>query len=334
MAEVRIALIGCGAIARRLHLPLLQASGAADVVAFASGRLASAEAARADWGSGDVVERWEDAVGRDDVDAVVVCTPNHLHAPVAIAAAEGGKHVLVEKPMATTLADADEMIAAAATAGVVLVPAQNVRFAAPFVAACDAVARGDVGDLVAVRAAFGHAGPDAWAPEATWFRDPERASGGALLDLGVHVADLLRAVAGDEVVEVAAMVDRPAPGAIDEAAQVLVRFAGGATGAFHVSWQARPGPDHQLTIFGTKGTLHLDGATPLTLRRSTGDAPEVLAVGDAVPEPVAGFLRAAQGDGPPPVTAADGRAALAIVVAAYEAARTGTTVAVDGGTRR
>jgi predicted dehydrogenase len=332
---LRIGLIGCGAIARRAHLPAFRATGAVDVVAFASRSLASAEAASDEWGGGEVLTDWRELLARDDIDAVDICSPNALHAEQAIAAAAAGRHVLVEKPMACTVAEADAMIAAAAGAGVVLMPAHNVRFAPPFAAAREAFGRGVVGELLGVRAAFGHAGPHRWAPDAVWFTDASLSGGGALLDLGIHAADLLRSIlAPHEVVEVAAMLlGPPAPGEVEQAAQVVLRFDNGAIGTLHASWMARPGPDHQLTVFGTEGTLHLDGRTPLTFTPSTapdGKGERVpLPAPDRVVEPYAAFVRAASGLEPqPPVTAADGRAALAIVGAAYEAARSGRSVGV------
>jgi predicted dehydrogenase len=326
--SLRVAVIGCGAIAQRAHIPGLLAAGAT-ITALASRSRASVDAAAGIAGCRSVTLDWQDAVARDDVDAVAICTPNDLHEPIAIAAASAGKHVLVEKPMATTLEGADRMIAAATRAGGVLLPAHNVRFLPPFVAAADSVRRGDIGRVTGVRAAFGHAGPQHWAPAATWFRDRGRSGGGALIDLGVHVADLLRAVVGDEIGSVAASVTRDAdPDGVDVDAHVLVRFAGGAVGSFHASWISCPGPDHQLTVIGTEGTLHLDSRTPLTLFRGDGSK------GDRVPPPAITtnpfeqLVCAARGDAPA-ITAADGRASLAIVVAAYEAAQTGRFVDVD-----
>ena len=165
---VRFAVVGCGTAANHIHLPALRSAGA-EVTVFASRSLASSEATCAAWGSGVVEDRWEDAVGRDDVDAVVIATPNAQHHAVAMAALSAGKHVLVDKPMACTVADADEMIAAAERARRVLVPFHNTRFAAPFAAAAQQVREGAIGDVTGFRVAFGHAGPQAWAPQATWF---------------------------------------------------------------------------------------------------------------------------------------------------------------------
>ena len=322
---VRLAVIGCGAAARRLHLPGFRAAGA-DVVCFASRTLASAEAAAAEWGSGEATDDWRAATRRDDVDGIAVCTPNALHAEMTIAAARAGKHVLVEKPLAPTLAEADRMIAAAAGAGVRLVPAHNARFAPPIVAAREAVASGRLGEVISFRIAWGNAGPEAWSPEAAWFRDPAHSGGGALMDLGVHAVDVAAHLLVDRIVEVSAFVG---PKPIEDLAQVLVRTERGSLGSVHVSWRAVPGSEHQLTLHGTAATLHFDDATPPVVRSAEGS--EALPMPEPAAEPYAGFVRAAADPrAAVPVTAADGRAAVAVVEAAYRSARTGAAVAVDG----
>src|SRR5689334_14905139 len=181
----RFAVVGCGTAARKIHLPAIREAGA-DVTVFASRSRTSAESLRDAWASGVVVDRWEDAVTHPDVDAVLITTPNANHCEVALTALAAGRHVLVDKPMACTTADADAMIAAADKFRVCLVPYQNARFAAPFVAAQRCVADGRIGSVTGFRAAFGHGGPQEWAARAEWFFDAERAGGGCLMDLGVH----------------------------------------------------------------------------------------------------------------------------------------------------
>ena len=237
---------------------------------FTSRSRASAESLRDEWGNGTVAERWEDAIGRDDVDAVVIAVPNSLHHDIAVAAANAGKHVLVDKPMACTTEDADDMIAAAEANRVVLVPFHNTRFVAPFVAAQRFVADGRLGAVTGFRAAFGHAGPQEWAPQADWFFDRTRSGGGCLIDLGVHVIDLLRAVTGDDIVAVSALLNG-CRGDVEADAQLLARLRGGAIGTIHASWSSQSGPDHQLTVIGSAGTLHLDSRTPLTFIDPHGD---------------------------------------------------------------
>lgn len=318
---IRVGVLGCGRAASVIHLPGLRRSGRFDVTAFASRTRSSAERAQAEWGSGRVHDEWTTVIDDDGVDAVLVASPNASHAEMAVAAARAGKHVLVEKPMATSVEEADAMIAAAATSGVVLMPTHNLRFAPPFHAAAAAVASGMVGEVVGARVAFGHAGPQHWAPDATWFFDQASSGGGALIDLGVHSADLLRAVIGDDVVDVGAML-RLGPTGVEEAAQLVLRFSRGAIATLHASWVARPAPDHQLTVFGSDGTLHLDGQTPLVFRPADGaDAqPLSMPTKDERVDLYAAFADAVEHGAALPVTAADGRAALAVVAAAYESA--------------
>jgi predicted dehydrogenase len=223
------------------------------------------------------------------------------------------------------VADADAMIGAADSAGTVLMCAHNLRFASPFVAIAQAVARGDVGTVLSVRSAFGHGGPHGWAPDATWFYDPARSGGGALIDLGIHMADVLHFVLGERVTEVAAALS--GGGAVEDAAQLLLRFAGGAIGTLHASWVVSPGRDLALDVFGSDGTIRFDGRGRPSLERADGGEAEELRAttpeGEERPDLYRGFARAIETGGPPPVTARDGRDALAVVEAAYASAATG-----------
>jgi predicted dehydrogenase len=314
---IRFAVVGCGTAARKIHLPALREAGA-EVTVFASRSRASAESLRDAWASGVVVDRWDDAVSHPDVDAVLIATPNANHCEVALSALAAGRHVLVDKPMACTTADAEAMIAAADANGAVLVPFQNARFAAPFVAARECVASGRIGAVTGFRAAFGHAGPQEWAGRAEWFFDAARAGGGCLMDLGVHVIDLLRAVTGNDIASVAAVCNGRR-GDVETDAQLLARLANGAIGSVHASWSSSSGPDHQLTVIGTDATLHLDSHTPLTRLGSDG-ARERIELPDATGSPLDELIAAIRGERAPSVTGADGRAAVAVVEAAYNSA--------------
>ena len=333
-APLRIAVLTCGAIVTKTHLPGFAALGrdVVDVVAFQSRTRSSAEASCAQWGTGAVVDDWRSVLERDDVDAVDICSPNALHAEVAIAAAAAGKHVLVEKPMATTVADADAMIAAARAAGVVLMAAHNLRYAPPYLAAARAVRDdGLVGSVVGVRVAMGHGGPETWTREAGWFRDPRLAGGGALLDLGIHVADLLRAVTGDEVESVAAVVRRPAPDAVEESGSVALSLRGGGIGTLSASWSVRPGPDHHLVVQGTEGTLSIERGAAVVRPASAdggGGGKVVVDPPSPVPDVLGDFVAACRGEREPAVRDVDGRQALAIIEAAYRSASSGAAVVV------
>lgn len=334
---IRLALVGCGTVARRLHLRGLRAAGA-EVVAFSSRTRESAEEAAAAWGAGDVVDDWREAVERPDVDAVDVCSPNDTHAEIAIAAVSAGKHVLVEKPIARSVAEVDRMVEAARRSGVTLMPAHNARFLEPFVAMRDVVARGDVGRVRAFRCAWGHTGPQDWAPGVNWFRNREVAGGGTLIDLGVHAVDVLRSVLDDEPVAVSALVstgpgpvDRGShgPQVVEDVAELVVRFSDGAIGSLQASWALAAGSDHQLTIQGTRGTLHIDHRTRPTLVRSGGGDSVLVPVPTGSPSLFEHFVAAVEGRSEPAVTATDGRAAVALVEAAYRSARSGRVEPVE-----
>ena len=331
---VRVAVVGCGAVAQRVHLPGLRSAGA-EVVAFASRSRSSSEEAARQWGGGEVLDDWRAVLKHPGVDALDVCTPNANHAEIALAAAAAGKHVLVEKPMAMTVEEADRMAEAARRSRVVLMPAHNARFRRPFVAMREAVATGDIGRVVAFRCAWGHAGPQEWAPTADWFRDPARSGGGALIDLGVHAADVLRAVLDDEPVAVSALLwPDPAPadagdGRVEELAQLVVRFSEGALGTLQASWAVSTGADHQLTVQGTTGTLHLDTTTPPTLVPAGGGDPHRLPLPERGRGMFEAFVAAIEQGTQPAVTAADGRAAVAVVAAAYRSAASGRVEPVE-----
>jgi UDP-N-acetylglucosamine 3-dehydrogenase len=324
VTRLRVAVLGCGTIARRTHLPAFRQAKNVDLTVFASRSPASAEAAVAEWGSGTVVADWHEVLNRTDVDAVDICTPNAAHSEMAIRAAQAGKHVLVEKPIATSLTEADAMIAAADVAGVVLMPAHNLRFARPSLAAAAVVSSGQIGEIVGVRTSLAHSGPEAWAPGADWFFDRSRSGGGALLDLGVHLVDLLRAVTSDELHAVTGII-RPRPGSdgIDNAAEVSFRLHRGAVGSWRASWDTIPAAGMQLTVIGTKGTVAV-GSGPAVVRDEHGSESEIPL--PAAVNPYELFADACAGRIPPPVTGLDGRAALAGVLAAYESAATERTV--------
>jgi predicted dehydrogenase len=319
---LRVGLVGCGAIARRLHIPSLQAAGAV-LTAFASRSSSSAEAAREEAGSGAVLS-FEDLVASPDVDAVVICTPNALHAPQALAAIEAGKHVLVEKPFTVTVAESDAVLTAAATAGVVAMAAQSTRFYPMVVAARDAVRHGSVGSVTAVRGVLCNAGPLAWAPDASWFLEPSLSGGGALLDLGVHLVDTLRFVLDDEISSVAATLARGAHG-LDEDAFVLLDTRKGVVGSLHAGWRASSGRDFGLTVVGDKATLHVT-VEGVQLVGRDGVAHAVrLPESETVQ---AAFVRSCLAGRAEPPDAHDGRAAVAVVQAAYESAASGHTVSL------
>lgn len=323
--EIRVGVIGCGDIARRVHIPGLRAAGAR-VTRFASLALGDAESAAAESGDPDAMstDDWRHVVASAHLDAVDICTPNHLHAEMALAAVEAGKHVLVESPMALTAAEADGLLKAAARKGVVLVPALSVRFIGPYAALVGAARDGRIGRVTDAEMAFGHAGPDVRNPAATWYLDAQRSGGGPLLELGTAQVDLLRVATGSEPTEVSA-VTLGRRGEVEERAEARVTFADGTTAQLRVGWA---GVENEVVLRGTDGTLRLDARGAPLVEMADGSTEQVpLPQGAPTIEEV--FVAAVARGEAPPVSAVDGRAAVATIAAAYESARTGAPVAVQ-----
>jgi UDP-N-acetylglucosamine 3-dehydrogenase len=310
---IRVAMIGCGTVARVNHLPGLRAGGDADIAVFASRSLASAQLARDTWGSGDVTTDWTAAIERDDVDAVHVCVPNALHAPVAAAALRAGKHVLVEKPMTTTTAEADELLGLASDR--VLGVAFDARSNPALIELRRLLPA--VGPLRSVDVHLGHPGPQAWAPDATWFRDPELAGGGCLLDLGSHVLDALAWCMGPVTEVVSAHLDGP----VDEQAELSLLCGDGVPASVVVSWQLTA-PEFAFVVTGDKGVIALRGGELL----HNGAPVEIPPV--ELPNAAASFARAVATGAAPTADGRDGRAALAAVLAGYGCAQSGRPVLV------
>lgn len=262
---LRVAVIGAGSVAKYRHLPEYAAHAQVEIVAVCDKVRANAEKLADEYG-GRVHTDWQEMLQRADIDAVSVCTPNILHAPVTIAALQAGKHVLCEKPMATAAAEADAMIAAARASGKVLMIGQNQRLAPLHVRAKQLLSSGMLGRVITFRTDFAHPGPEGWSIEGVggWFFQKDQAFVGAMGDLGVHKADLIRWLLGEEIVEVAAFVDALAGkvnSTVDDNAICLFRMASGAIGSMTVSWSHQPGEDNSTVLYCEKGIMRI-GADP------------------------------------------------------------------------
>lgn len=322
-------------MALRHHLPQFARVPDAEVALICNAHEQSARAAAQQFGVANFSADWQEAVQRPDIDAVDILTPNASHAPIAIAAARAGKHVLVEKPMATTLAEAEAVVAAARDAGVILMPAMNQRFSPQYEAARDLLAGGRLGRLTLLRGLFSHAGPEgSWGATSDWFWDPEQAGGGALIDLGIHMIDLLRWLSGLRVVEVMAMTATlEKPIVADDTAVVLLRFDSGALGFLQASWTATTRPEMGVTVQGERGVLQtgLAGAEPAVVYlRDDPTTPVSLPVAAAsrYVGPCAYFVACIRDGQRPFIDGEEGRASLEVILAAYESARSGRAVSL------
>ncbi|MEQ7125125.1 Gfo/Idh/MocA family oxidoreductase [Actinopolymorpha sp. B11F2] len=264
------------------------------------------------------------------VDVVDVCTPTDSHATLALAAVRAGRAVVCEKPLTRTVAEADELVAAAREAGVQLHVAQVVRFFAEYAAAQAAVAAGRIGQPAVLRLSREGGMPGA----DRWYHDMVR-SGGIICDVMIHDIDYARWIAGD-VVRVYARTLRPSgPQNGATHAYAILTHASGAITHLTASW-ARTGVPFRTSfeLAGSEGLLEYATdqraalrTAPPELARSAG----MMLDEDPWAAELREFLAAMRGGPAPRVSAEDGRAALAIALAAVESAETGRAIELPVG---
>lgn len=275
----------------------------------------------------------------ESVDAVLVCSATHEHRAHVELAAAHGRHVLCEKPIATTVEDADAMLAACAAAGVQLHLAFPSRFLPLVERARAAVRDGRLGDLIGL--VGGNRGRPPLPPAyPDWITDPVAAGGGALMDHSVHVTDVMRHVSGLEVAEVSAEAGSLLWDLrVDDVAVVSLRFTSGAVGSIDPSWSVPEDHpwdyDFWLRIVGTEGALDItDAAESLAVVSTRAGAARGLRhasfAEDADRALVEGFLSSVRAGAvlDPCATGADGLAALEVALAGYRSAAAGAAVAV------
>ncbi|MGZ4430186.1 MAG: Gfo/Idh/MocA family protein [Gaiellales bacterium] len=249
---MRVALFGSGWV-MNLHAQAVLDHPAGELAAATNWREPSLAELAARFGVARTTTRWQELVADPDIDAAVVATPNALHAPQAIALLEAGKHVLVEKPMARTLAEADAMLAAAEASSGFLMIAHCWRFHEDVRALRRRIAAGELGEVVKTRGYGVHAG---WGPSG-WFTDPELAGGGALLDMGVHAIDTARYLLGDPVPAgvCAAVGTRYGDYGVDDDAILLIRWSNGTNSIVESGWWQPhlAGMEADTEVYGTAG---------------------------------------------------------------------------------
>lgn len=350
-SPLRIGLIGAGAIVRLSHLPAIQRVDDLVAVALAdpdARRRTELAASHGITAHGD----YRDMIESEELDAVLVAVPNHLHLDAVEAATSAGLHVFCEKPVAQDLTSALQIEELCAAAGVVTQVGFNQRFWEPVRLAHEAIAADAIGTVHAFRSVYSES--YGVYPAATGYRyDLSQSGGASILDLAIHRIDLARHLLG-EIVEVCATVDhRTIPFPADDSVFLLLRFSSGATGVIS-SDRFSPQVSNATDLYGDAGTIHLSTETrnpfqsvPLAFSstRAKDELPEALAAADwpqawwldyepgswvSVTPPRlnpydlewSAFARAVHGaDAPGRPTITDGVRAQAVVTAAYRSVR-------------
>jgi len=224
---VRIGVLGLGAIAQTAHLPLLAAMRGVQIAALCDNDLGKARTLATRYGVRDVCGDVDELLDLPTLDAVIVCTPNHLHEVHVLSTLRAGRHVLCERPVALQARGVERVLAAAAKAGRVMMVANTERFRADAQALDAVVRKGDLGAIRGVRAGvYRHR-----ATLAPWRHRRDEAGGGALLELGLPLLDLAGWFTDFPRVERVAVTLQRGRGAnaVEEAAVVLIECKGGFT---------------------------------------------------------------------------------------------------------
>lgn len=268
-------LIGTGRIAEDRILPAINACAGNRLIAVVSREQARADAFAGKFGAQHAYTRYEDMLRNPDVTVVAIHTPNALHADEAVAAARAGKHVFCDKPMATSVGDAERMIRECEKAGVKLGVNFHNRFMTGFIESKRIIDSGEIGDVTLAQL---EASPGArpGGRLSTWRLDPAMAGLGTTMSIGVHVYDILRYLLSSEIEIVSAVFDTPR-GVMEEMNLSTFRFANGAMAQVSVHENA-PHPHNDFVIYGTRGRITGRG---LTRSRSGGTLEVVGAEGKA-----------------------------------------------------
>jgi predicted dehydrogenase len=249
MDRLRFGVLSTASIGRKV-IPGIAGAPSCEVVAIASRDLALAERAATELGIPRAHGSYEALLADPEIDAVYVPLPNHLHAPWAIAAVEAGKHVLCEKPLATTAVDAERMIEAADRAGVALMEAFMYRHHPSWIAARELVRDGRIGRLMAVQSWFSYYNDD-----PSNIRNIVEAGGGALYDIGCYCVNLSRMLFEAEPRRVAGAVMRDPVGGTDIVSSAVLEFEDGVA-TFTCS--TRTEDDQRVDVYGTTGRIRIE----------------------------------------------------------------------------
>ena len=331
MRNLRWGLIGASTIAAEHMIGAIRANGGQVTAVMSSNPERAADYARRH-AIARATSSLDELVG-GDVDAVYISTTNDLHRDQFFASARAGKHVLCEKPLALTLADARAMVAEARARGVTMGTNHHLRNAAAHRAMREAIKQGRIG-----RPLFARVFHAVYLPPHLqgWRIDKPQAGGGVVLDITVHDADTLRFVLDDEPVSVSAMTSQGGMGggALEEGAMGVIRFRSGLLAQFHDAFTTRYATTG-FEVHGEEGSLiGRDCMTQapkgeVMLRSAKGEELLPLVHESLYARSVRLFQEAVAGRGAPAATGEDGVKSLSVALSTLEAARAKRETAIE-----
>ena len=345
---IGVGIVGYGLAGRSFHAPFIAAVDGLDLTVIATTHVDRRAQATAEHPGATIVDSLDALLERPDVEVVVVAAPNRAHVPIGRRALEAGRHVVVDKPIAMDVAEAESLIEAAARAGRVLSVYQNRRWDGDYLTVRSLIADGALGAVDSLEARF-----ERWATTGDEWRETAEEAGGPHRDLGAHLVDQSLQLFGP-VERVFAQIDRRRPGSlVEDSAFVALDHASGVRSRLWTSLIAtRIGP--RLRVRGLGGEFVKDSVDPQEAQLIDGLRPSDPGFGDDLPErwgtlysadgsvtpiPTARgayrrfyelFRDAVRGDGPPPIDPADSVEGLRVLQAAERSAERGRVETVSG----
>lgn len=342
----KVGIIGCGKIAQVRHIPEYVNNKNAELAAFYDMNTERAKELAGLYG-GRVCESYQEMLADPAIDAVSVCTANNVHADITIAALRAGKHVLCEKPMATTLEECEAMVSAAKETGKILMIGHNQRLTKAHARAKRLLDEGIIGDVITFRTTFGHGGPESWSIDSgknVWFFDKQKATMGAMADLGIHKTDLIQFLTGQKVVETTARVvtlnKRDSNGeliGVDDNAVCIYRMSGGALGTMTASWTYYGAEDNSTILYGTKGIMRIYDDPSYSIKVVTSEGETILYDIDQIQTNnkqtssgvIDQFMDCLVNGRMPEISGEEALSAMRAVFASIRSSETGRTIAVN-----
>jgi predicted dehydrogenase len=309
MEKVRWGLIGCGDIARKRVAPALRDTPSSELLAVSRAQSSLAESFAKQFGALRWYPDWRELLGDDEINAIYIATPVHLHLPQVVAAAEAGKHVLCEKPMALNAAECERMISACNAHSVKLGIAYYRHFYPVIERIRSIIESGEIGETVVAQInAFEWFNPQPGEPRA-WLINKKEAGGGPMLDFGCHRIEVLTNLFGevDTVKAITANVlyDRE----VEDTAVASFHFKRGICAVLTVTHAARE-PQDTLVVFGSHGSIYVPVLTEGKLRVLTreGERTESHAAAANIHQPlIDDFVESVLNDREPQVTGEIGK---------------------------
>lgn len=342
---INVAIAGCGSITKYRHAPEYAADSRVTIKGFFDAMEQRAENLAEEYKC-KVYHSFDEILCDEEIDAISICTANKYHAEMTIKALKAKKHVLCEKPMAISEQEALNMIETAKQENRFLMIGHNQRLNRTHKKAKQILQRGDLGKILSFRTEFAHKGPESWSADksaSTWFFDKTAAKLGAMCDLGIHKADVIRWLIDDEIVRVSAYLrslDKKDcngdPITLDDNGFCILESENGIIGSMIASWTNYGREENSIVLYCQNGRMRIfdDSEYSIVIDWKNGESEyykvEQIQTNDNQTESgvIKQFVDCIEKGISPEIDGYEGLEALKIVLACLESSQTGRSVSI------